>query len=94
MPHSDDPQPPNRVEENRAVSQATELGDEEYHSLADAYMDTVHEKAEALQEAREDVEVDYSVCTLTYPALLCLMYISKYESMLLTTLLCEYRPAS
>ena len=61
MPDTHDPQPPNRVEENRAVQQPTELDNEEYHARADEYLDTVHEKAEMLQEAREDVEVDYSV---------------------------------
>ena len=61
MPESEDPQPPNRVEEARAVGQATEIDDEEYHVRADEYMEAVHEKAESMQEAREDVEVEYSV---------------------------------
>lgn len=61
MPDSEDPQPPNRVEENRAITQPTELDNDEYHALADEYMDAVHEKAEMLQEARDDVEVEYSV---------------------------------
>lgn len=61
MPDTHDPQPPNRVEENRAVQQPTELDNEEYHARADEYIEAVHEKAEMLQEAREDVEVDYSV---------------------------------
>ena len=60
MPDSEDPQPPTRVEEIRAT-QPTEIDDEEYHSRADEYMDAINEKAEQMQEAREDVEVEYSV---------------------------------
>ena len=61
MPDSSDPQPPNRVEETRAIAQATELDNDEYHTRADEWMDAIHEKAEAMQEARDDVEVEYSV---------------------------------
>ena len=60
MPESEDPQPPSRVEESR-VLQPTQIDDEEYQTHADAYMDAVYEKAEQIQEAREDVEVEYSV---------------------------------
>ena len=34
----------------------------QYHERADEYMDAIYEKAEQLQESREDVEVEYSVC--------------------------------
>lgn len=61
-PESADPPPPNPEQhEGTVIQQPTELGDEEYHTLADEYMEAVHEKAEALQEAREDVDVEYSV---------------------------------
>ena len=40
---------------------ATEIDDDEYHVRADDYMLAVHEKAEEIQEDREDVEVEYSV---------------------------------
>lgn len=60
MPDSEDPQPPNRVEEHR-MTQPTEIDEEEYHTHADQYMDAIHEKAEEMQEEREDVEVEYSV---------------------------------
>ena len=60
MPDSEDPQPPSRVEENR-VLHPTQLEDEEYQMRADEYMDAVHEKAEEMQEGREDVEVEYAV---------------------------------
>lgn len=61
MPDAEEPQPPARVEESRA-SEPTPLEDEEYNTRADEYMDIVHEKAEEIQEGREDVEVEYSVC--------------------------------
>ena len=61
MPDSEDPQPPKGIEEERKVEQATELDDEEYHARADEYMEAMHEKAEAIQEASADVEVEYSV---------------------------------
>lgn len=63
MPDAEEPQPPARVEENR-VLQPTPLEDEEYHARADEYMDSIHEKAEEIQEGREDVEVEYSVSFL------------------------------
>jgi frataxin len=61
MPDSEDPQPPSRVEESRIVSQPTDVTEDEYHILADEYMEAINEKAEAMQEAREDVEVEFSV---------------------------------
>ena len=60
MPDSEDPQPPNRVEEHR-MTQPTEIDEEEYHTHADQWMDAIHERAEEMQEEREDVEVEYSV---------------------------------
>lgn len=43
-------------------SAPAEISVEEYHELADAYLDTLMEKLEALQEEREEVDVEYSVC--------------------------------
>ena len=62
MPETQDPQPPSRVEENRSVLQPTEISDDEYHERADHYMEAVNEKAEAIQEERGDVEVEFAVC--------------------------------
>ena len=61
MPDQEDPQPPRQVEETQAPSQPTELTDDEYHVHADRYMDAVNEKAEAVQEERADVDVEFSV---------------------------------
>lgn len=62
MPDSEDPPPPQQ-EAAKVVhaTQPTDLGEEEYHTHADEVMNAVHEKAEQLQESREDVEVEYSV---------------------------------
>lgn len=68
MPDTQDPQPPNRVEENRSIAQPTEIDSEEYQRRADEYMDAVHEKAESMQEAREDFEVEYSARHRSTPA--------------------------
>lgn len=61
MPHTDVPTPPSGAEEERNVSSPTELDTEEYHARADEYMNEIHEKAEAMQEERNDVDVEYSV---------------------------------
>jgi frataxin len=39
----------------------TEVTDDEFHARADEFMEKVHEKAEQIQEGREDVEVEYAV---------------------------------
>ena len=49
------------IEEVNAPSHPTEITEEEYHEHADRYLDTLNEQAEALQESRQDVEVDFSV---------------------------------
>ncbi|EME49744.1 hypothetical protein DOTSEDRAFT_85064 [Dothistroma septosporum NZE10] len=70
MPDAEEPQPP-KVEkpETPRPTQPTELSEEDYHEHADAVMDSVHEKAEQIQETRDDVEVEYSagVLSITFP---------------------------
>jgi hypothetical protein len=66
MPETSNPQPPSQESldsakaETKAVA-PTAISVAEYHEHADRYMDAVHEKAEQVQESREDVEVEYSV---------------------------------
>ena len=60
MPDTPDPKPPHNAAEDNA-HQSTAISDEEYTERADEYMNAIHEKAEQLQETREDVEVEYSV---------------------------------
>lgn len=61
MPDTEDPQPPKEPAPEKQAQQPAEISDDTYHELADEYMDTIHEKAELLQEGREDVEVEYAV---------------------------------
>ena len=61
MPDQENPAPPESQPEEAPPLQAFALEDEEYHVIADAWMDAINEQAEAMQEAREDVEVEYSV---------------------------------
>lgn len=44
------------------VRAATELTDDQYHKLADEYMDRLVTHLEELQDEREDIDVEYSVC--------------------------------
>ena len=60
MPDTHDPQPPQNEPEEH-IKQATEVSEEDYHEHADQYMERIHEKAEQMQESREDIEVEYSV---------------------------------
>lgn len=61
-PESEDPHP-KQAESNTTGAQPAALTSEQYHELADAYMDSMVEKMEQLQEERDDVDVEYSVCT-------------------------------
>ncbi|KAH8601854.1 hypothetical protein B0O99DRAFT_736197 [Bisporella sp. PMI_857] len=67
-PESEDPQPkvPEEVQDGAIPA---DLTIERYNELSDVYMDSIVEKLEALQEEREDVDVEYSagVLTLTFP---------------------------
>jgi len=69
MPDTSDPQPPDNESATPAAHGlvATEISDEEYHEHADRFMDALNERAEQLQEGREDVEVEYSVSTTYTP---------------------------
>lgn len=70
MPDAEEPEPP-KVEkpETPRPTEPTELSEEEYHEHADAFVGSVHEKAEQIQEGRDDVEVEYSagVLSITFP---------------------------
>jgi frataxin len=64
-PETDNPQPKEPESSGGAPSAPTEISMEEYHQVADKCMDTIVAKLEQLQEAREDVDVEYSVSS--YP---------------------------
>ncbi|KAJ8059737.1 hypothetical protein OCU04_011381 [Sclerotinia nivalis] len=67
-PESENPQP-KILDSNEEPKQAAELTQEQYNELSDEYMDAMVEKLEALQEEREDIDVEYSagVLTLSFP---------------------------
>ncbi|EMC95074.1 hypothetical protein BAUCODRAFT_47876, partial [Baudoinia panamericana UAMH 10762] len=69
MPDTHDPQPPSTTEPHHDAKQPTEVSEEEYHEHADRFMDSLHDRAEELQEERQDVEVEYAagVLSLSFP---------------------------
>lgn len=46
-----------------AANEPTPISIDEYHKLSDAYIDTLVAQLEEMQEEREDVDVEYSVCS-------------------------------
>ncbi|KAJ5037958.1 uncharacterized protein L3040_006834 [Drepanopeziza brunnea f. sp. 'multigermtubi'] len=69
-PESADPAPKEAESESYTTASApADITAEEYHELADAYLDALIEKLETLQEEREEVDVEYSagVLTLAFP---------------------------
>ena len=65
MPDQENPAPPQEVPEEAPPTQPTPIDDDEYHTRSDEWMNAINEKAEAMQEEREDVEVEYSVGLLS-----------------------------
>lgn len=64
MPHSENPAKGSAPPTAPSCSVA-ELSDGEYHELADRYLDTVLAKFEELQDARDDVDIEYSSGVMT-----------------------------
>lgn len=67
-PETDNP-PAKSLEPEAKPEEPTELTIEEYHEAADTCIDRLVATFEELQEAREDVDVEYSVsfCSITIP---------------------------
>lgn len=63
LPDSDDPAPPN-VQPSAVKAVPAELSDEEYHTLADEYMDTICSRLEEIAEKNAEVDVEYSVSSV------------------------------
>jgi frataxin len=63
MPETDNPVKQG-VEETQPSVGVAELSDGEYHELADHYLEIVLSKFEQLQDAREDIDIEYSVSAL------------------------------
>lgn len=67
------------LKHSSGIVSSRKLDGENYHALADDYLDTLVEKLEEMQEARPDLEVEYSVCldlqSTATPCILVLQYI-------------------
>lgn len=64
LPESDRPSPEKSAEPVVTVA-AANITEAEFHQLADEYLETVLSKFEELQDAREDVDVEFSAGVLT-----------------------------
>ncbi|UNI19945.1 Ferroxidase [Purpureocillium takamizusanense] len=64
MPDTENPVKEDTVKTEPSVGVA-ELSDTAYHELADQYLDTVLAKFEQLQDAREDIDIEYSAGVMT-----------------------------
>ena len=63
LPETSDPKPKERESMDTASSTSkVEVSEERNHQFSESYMNNLLEKLEALQEEREDVDVEYSVC--------------------------------
>lgn len=60
MPDTNDPQPP-AVEAHAEPTQATDISYEDFHKLADSFIEELQQKLEKMQENNEGVDVEYSV---------------------------------
>jgi frataxin len=60
MPDTSDP-PPREAEEHDQPKIATELGFEEYHQLADQYLERLLVKLEQKQEEKAEFDAEYAV---------------------------------
>ncbi|KAK4555509.1 Mitochondrial matrix iron chaperone [Recurvomyces mirabilis] len=70
MPDTHEPKAPDNDEQSpQNEVLPAEVNEDEYHEHADRYMNILHERAEELQEERNDVEVEYAagVLSITLP---------------------------
>ncbi|KAF5625908.1 regulator of mitochondrial iron homeostasis [Fusarium tjaetaba] len=70
MPDTENPAKPlNEAEEIHQSAVVADITEQEYHDLADEYLDNVVGKFEELQDQREDIDVDFSagVLSISWP---------------------------
>ncbi|KAI9723234.1 MAG: hypothetical protein M1812_001116 [Candelaria pacifica] len=69
MPKTQTEPEPKAEVDNGLANEATELSNDDYHRVSDNFMDELVRKLEALQEEREDVDVEFSagVLTVSFP---------------------------
>jgi len=65
MPHSEDPEPPN-AEAHEDASKAADMSEDEFHEHADRYLEALVAKVEEMQESKEDLDIEYAVCTTLF----------------------------
>lgn len=61
LPDQENP-PPKESEPTVQASEPTPLEEDQYHTLADQLIEQIVTRVEEVQEGREDVDVEYSVC--------------------------------
>ena len=76
---------PTSTQTTSSARERTEISVEQYNRAADAYLDDVQHVMEELQEEREDVDVEFSVCL---PTGTCKIYPNFTAHWLLTCSLC------
>ncbi|KAF2432106.1 Frataxin [Tothia fuscella] len=64
LPDTSDPEPREAEEHEPAPEHKTEITIEEYHTLADEYLEKLISKLEARQEEKGDIDVEYSAGVL------------------------------
>ncbi|RGP61994.1 hypothetical protein FLONG3_10364 [Fusarium longipes] len=66
MPDTENPAKPlNETERAEPTAAVAEITEQEYHEIADEYLDNVVGKFEELQDQREDIDVEFSAGVLT-----------------------------
>lgn len=69
MPDTSDPKP-KESEPHEQPTQAAELTNDEFHKLADAYLEELLQRVEKMQESEEGMDVEYSVSLEQYKSYL------------------------
>ncbi|KAL4722635.1 hypothetical protein ACLX1H_010516 [Fusarium chlamydosporum] len=70
MPDTENPAKPlNETEDAQPTAAVAEITEQEYHEIADQYLDNVVGTFEELQDQREDIDVEFSagVLTISWP---------------------------
>ncbi|KAK5132037.1 hypothetical protein LTR08_000374 [Meristemomyces frigidus] len=70
MPDAEEPKAPEPEPDAHEITSPANVSEDEFHVHANRYMESLNEKAEALQDSRQDVEVEFSagVMTITLPS--------------------------
>lgn len=62
MPDTDTPKPP-EPESHDETMRPTEIDTDEFHKLADGFLEDVLTRVEKMQETEEGLDIEYSVST-------------------------------